>query len=263
MEKQQFNKEEQTERSIHNSINVFRIKKNNISIEQNKDYMEKRSSSMLLNSSLNFVPKLKPIKAIISPSPINLNQKCPPNPIPEINTTMSTASFDSQNDSNLNIIKKNNTRRYRPKKSFKFLNIEEETYAMSDYENSDPAKSYDEGEINLNKYNINNNKYGYFFNNIKVMRKSMAKIRKSFVSNESLLDDSKIENHFVGKRFNHFKNINQDNFINTIRRKKILNPLKKIKYRTKSFSIKRGYVSTILGFLEKNNSTISLNSNGK
>ena len=91
----------------------------------------------------------------------------------------------------------------------------------------------------------------------------MAKIRKSFVSNESLLDDSKIENHFVGKRFNHFKNINQDNFINTIRRKKILNPLKKIKYRTKSFSIKRGYVSTILGFLEKNNSTISLNSNGK
>ena len=62
---------------------------------------------------------------------------------------------------------------------------------MSDYENSDPAKSDDEGEINLNKYNINN-KYGLFINNIKVMRKSMAKIRKSFVSNESLLDDSRV-----------------------------------------------------------------------
>ena len=261
MEKQQLNKEQQMERSIHNSVNIFRS--NNISIGQNNDYTEKRSSSMLLNSSLNFVPKLKPIKAIISPSPINLNQKCPPIPVPEIqSTTISTASFDSQNESNLKIIKRVYSRKYHPRKSFKILNIEEETYAMSDYENSDASKSDDENDINLNKYNINN-KYGYFINNIKIMRKSMAKFRKSFVSNENLLDDSKIDNHFVGKRFNHFKNINQENFINTIKKKKILNPLKKIKYRTKSFSIKRGYVSTILGFLEKNNSTSSLNSNGK
>ena len=258
MEKQQSNKEEQMERSLHNSVNVFRNNKN-ISID---DYTEKRSSSMLLNSSINFVPKLKPIKAIISPSPINLNRKSPDKPVPEINTTMSTSSFDSQNESNLKIIKNIYSRKYHPKKSFKFLNIEEETYAMSDYANSDASKSDDESDINLNKHNINN-KIGYFFNNIKIMRKSMAKIRKSFVNKENLLDDSKIENHFVGKRFNHFKNLNQQNFINTIRKKKILNPLKKIKYRTKSFSIKRGYVSTILGFLEKNNSTNSLNSNGK
>ena len=261
MEKQQLNKEQQMERSIHNSVNIFRS--NNISIGQNNDYTEKRSSSMLLNSSLNFVPKLKPIKAIISPSPINLNQKCPPIPVPEIqSTTISTSSFDSQNESNLKTIKRIYSRRYHPRKSFKFLNIEEETYAISDYENSDASRSDDENDINLNKYNLNN-KFGYFINNIKIMRKSMAKLRKSFVNKENLLDDSKIDNHFVGKRFNHFKNINQQNFINTIKKKKILNPLKKIKYRTKSFSIKRGYVSTILGFLEKNNSTSSLNSNGK
>ena len=184
---------------------------------------------------------------------------------------MSTASFDSQNDSNLNIIKKNNTRRYRPKKSFKFLNIEEETYAISDCENtskkgliiysdSDSSKGDDESDNNnnLNKYN----KIDDFFNNIKIMRKKMAKIRKSF-NNQNLLDDSNIDNHFVGKRFNHFKNINQDNLINIIKKKKLLNPLKKIKYRTKSFSIEQRYVSTILGFLEKNSRTNSLNSNGK
>ena len=67
----------------------------------------------------------------------------------------------------------------------------------------------------------------------------------------------------MGKRFNNFKNINQPNLINTIKKKKILNPLKKIKYRTKSFNIKQRYVSTILGFLEENSSTNSLNSNGK
>ena len=35
----------------------------------------------------------------------------------------------------------------------------------------------------------------------------MAKIRKSFINNENLLDDSNIDNHFVGKRFNNFKNL--------------------------------------------------------
>ena len=35
------------------------------------------------------------------------------------------------------------------------------------------------------------------------------------------------------------------------------------KYRTKSFSAKQDYVSTILGFLERSHSSLSLNSNGK
>ena len=42
-----------------------------------------------------------------------------------------------------------------------------------------------------------------------------------------------------------------------------LTNLDSIKNRTRSFNIKQRYVSTILGFLEKNNSTNSLNSNGK
>ena len=273
MERQSLNKEEEMERPLHCSVNVFRKKNSNLSIEENKNTLKKRSSSML-NLSINFVPKLKPIKTIIAPSPINLYQKYPPMQIPEKqNTTMSTSSFDSQNDSNLNTIKYIYSRRNHPKKSFKFLNIEEETYAISDCENtskkgliiysdSDSSKSDDENDNNLQKYN-KNIKFDFFLNNIKIMRKKMAKIRKSFINNENLLDDSNIDNHFVGKRFNNFKNINQPNLINTIKKKKILNPLKKIKYRTKSFNIKQRYVSTILGFLEENSSTNSLNSNGK
>ena len=265
MERQSINKEEeQMERSLHNSVNIFRKKSNHLSIEENKNsnYIKKRSSSMLLSSPTNFVPKLKPIKAIISPSPIKLNQKYPPMHAPEIqNSTISTASFDSQNESNLKTIKYIDSRRYRPKKSFKIVNIKEEIYAISDCENSDFSKSDKESDNNLNIYN-KNNKFGYFLNNIKIMRKKMIKIRKSFKNNDSLLDDSNIDNHSAGKRFNHFKNNNQENFINTIREKKILYPLKKIKYRTKSFSIQQRYVQTILGFLENNNRT-SLNSNGK
>ena len=93
----------------------------------------------------------------------------------------------------------------------------------------------------------------------------MAKLRKRLKSNENLLDDSDIDNHFVGKRLNQYQNIRQRTFIKEIRRKKNfgLNPLRKIKYRTKSFNMKSKYVSTILGFLEKNNSANSFNSNGK
>ena len=263
MEKESLNKEEQMERSLHNSFNIFRKKTNNLSIEEHRNYIKKRSSSMLLNSPTKFVPKLKPIKANISPSPIKLNQKYPPTSAPEIqNSIISKASFDSQNDSNLKTIKYIYSRRYRPKKSFKIINIEEEIYAVSDCENSDFSKSDKESDNNLNKYN-KNNKFDYFLNNIKIMRKNMAKIKKNFINNENLLDDSKIDNNFVGKRFNHFKSNDKDNLINTIRKKKILYPLKKIKYRTKSFSIEQRYVHTILGFLEKNNSTNSLNSNGK
>ena len=274
MEKQSLNKEEQKERPLHSSVNILKKQNSILSIEPNKNYLKKRSSSML-NLSVNFVPKLKPIKAIIAPSPINLNQKYSPMPVSELqNTTISTSSFDSQNDSNSKTIKYIYSRRYHPKKSFKFLNIEEETYAISDCENpskkglkiysdSDSSKTDDESDNNLNTLNKNKKIDDYFLNNIKMMRKKMAKIRTNFINNENLLDDSNIDSHFVGKRFNHFKNINQQNCFITNKKKQILNPLKKIKYRTKSFNIKQRYVSTILGFLEKNSSTNSFNSNEK
>ena len=262
MEKQKQNKEEQMERFMHSSVNVFRTT-NNLSIEQDRSSLKKRSSSMLLSN--NFVPRLRPIKAIICPSPISLNQK-PAGPVQEIQRrTISTASIDSQNDSNLKPIRCIYFRR-NPKKSFKIINIEEETYPFSDHaNNSDSAKSDDEyGDNNKNKFN-NNNKINYFFNNIKIIRKNMAKFRKNYISKENLLDDSNIDNRFVGKRLNNFKNIEQQDIFNNIRKNKFLNlsHLKKIKYRTKSFSIKTRYVSTILGFLEKNNRDNSINSNGK
>lgn len=275
MEKQSPNREEkiEIERALHSSVNVFSAKKNR-SIDEHKKYFKKRSSSMLLNYTKNFVPKLKPIKAIISPSPINLNQKYPES-IPQIqNVTISTISLDSQNDSNSKPIKYIYSRKNIPKRSSKILNIEEESHAISDCENeskkdfiiysdSDSSKSDKESDNNLNIiYKSNNSKISYFPYSIKIMRKRMAKIRNSFRSNDNLLDDSNIENFFMGKRLNHFKSINQQNLISTIRKKKFLN-LKKIKYRTKSFNIKQRYVSTILGFLEKNNSSNSLNSNGK
>ena len=92
--------------NLHSSVNIF-SNKNTLSLEgaeeEKRLKYRKRSSSMsLLKVPKNFVPKLKPIQTILCPSPINLNQKAPIVPPPEIqNTTISTASFDSQNDLNL------------------------------------------------------------------------------------------------------------------------------------------------------------------
>lgn len=243
---------------LHASVRFTR--NNNLTIEESNKTLIKRSSSMSLKSPKNFVPKLKPIPTIICPSPINLDQKSPL-PIPEIqNTTISTSSFDSQNDHNLKPIKYIYSRKAIKKKSFKILNIEEEVYAISDCEsNSKKLNDSHSDSDNSKSVKIENSK------NINIMRKNMAKLRKSLKSNENLLDDSDIDNHFVGKRLNQYQNIRQRTFIKEIRRKKNfgLNPLRKIKYRTKSFNMKSKYVSTILGFLEKNNSANSFNSNGK
>lgn len=271
MENKLSDNDEQIETSVmHSSVNFFR-RNNNLSIEEGQNGLKKRSSSMLLNSK-NFVPRLKPIKTVICPSPINLNQKSPPS-IPENQNTISTSSFDSQHELNLKPIRYIYSRRKNnKKKSFKFLNIEEETYAISDYEDnsknlgeihsdSSSSKSEDENE-NKTKYKKNKNIYN--IKNINLMRKKMEQIKKTFV-NDNLNDDSTIANRFIKKKLNEYKNIEQQNFISRIRQNKNfnLNPLKMIKYRTKSFNIKQRYVSTILGFLEKNNSTNSLNSNGK
>lgn len=274
MENQKQDEEEQMINQVmHSSLNIFR-KKKNLSIEKDKKVLRKRSSSMLLNLNLtlNLVPQLKPLKTIICPSPINLNQKSPKKQIPELqSTTISTSSFDSQNDCNQKFIKFIYSRRKIPKKSFKFLNIEEEVYPVSDNENnsqkidkqqsdSDTSKSDEENESNKNKYNkINKKKY----QNINIMRKKMEKIRKRNYFRDNLLDNSDIGNRFKRKILNHYENIERKSFIKNIRENKNLMPFIMNKYRTKSFNLKPKYVSTILGFLEKNNSTNTLNSNGK
>jgi hypothetical protein len=276
MERQSLNQEEQIERLLHSSVNVFRTNKN-LSIGQERQSIKKRSSSMLL--SKNFVPKLKPIKAIITPSPINLNQK-PPGPVPELQKkTISTESIDSQDDSNLKSIKYIYSRRNQ-KQSSKINNIEEETNEVSDLENNikknpkihsdlDLLKSEDDefdNNKNKNKNKLNKKKFENFLENINIIRKNMSKIKKKFISNkDNLYDDSNIDNNFVRKRLNHFKDNEQENYINKIRKKKFLNLsfIKKIKYRTKSFNIKQRNVSTIIDFLEKKNRNNSLNPNKK
>ena len=94
----------------------------------------------------------------------------------------------------------------------------------------------------------------------------MSKIKKKFISiKDNLYDDSNIDNNFVRKRLNHFKDNEQENYINKIRKKKFLNLsfIKKIIYRTKSLNIKQRNVSTIIDFLEKKNRNNSLNPNKK
>ena len=116
------------------------------------------------------------------------------------------------------------------------------------------------------KLNIIKKKIENFLENINIIRKNMTKIKKKFISNkDNLYDDSNIDNNFVRKRLNHFKDNEQENYINKIRKKKFLNLsfIKKIKYRTKSFNIKQRNVSTIIDFLEKKNRNNSLNPNKK
>ena len=114
----------------------------------------------------------------------------------------------------------------------------------------------------MNKYKnnkISNKKY----QNINIMRKKMEKIRKTYLFRDNLLDDSEVGNRFKMKILNDYKTIKKKSFISKIRENKNFKPNGMIKYRTKSFNAKPKLVSTILGFLEKNNSANSLNSSGK
>ena len=258
---------------MHSSVNYFRNK--NLSLEKDKKGFKKRSSSMLVKN--NFAPKLRPIKTNICPSPINLNQKSPPQVPNELqNLTISTSSFDSQNDLNSKPIKILYSKRKKPKKkSFKIINIEEEALAISDYEdnskkepkNHEESDSSSEEEYENDKDNIkkkfkkikDNNK------NINIMRKKMTEIKNHLLFSNVLLDDSDINKTNKGKSLNRCKNIGGKNYINKERKNKhlIQNDLRMIKYRTKSFHVNTNFVTSILGFLEKNNSTNSLKSNGK
>jgi len=261
--------------NLHSSVNFF-TNKNKLSLEGGEEekrlkYRKRSSSMSLLKIPKNFVPKLKPIQTIICPSPINLNQKAPIIPVPEIQrTTISTASFDSQNDLNLKPIRCIYSRKKKQKKSFKFLNIEEEAYAISDnednskniyklYSDSDTSKSEEEDN------NLTNYKKINFLNNINLMREKMTKIKRNSKYNDNLFDDSNIDNHYLVKSLGQYKNLcHPKNIIKERKNHNMnLNRLRSMKIRTKSFNIKQRYVPTILGFLEKSSSANSLNSNDK
>ena len=258
---------------MHSSVNFFR-KKNTISLEKDNKGFKKRSSSMLLKK--NFAPKLRPLKTNICPSPINLNQKSPQYISNESqNLTISTSSFDSQNDWSSKPIKILYSKRKPTKKSFKIINIEEEALAVSDYEDNskkDTKNAYEsdsssDDEFDKDKDNIKTKfcKKKNNIPNLNIMRKKMIETKKHFSFNSNLLDDFDINKRNKYKVLNQYKNIEKKTFINKERKNKYLvpNSLGKIKYRTKSFNVKTNFVTSILGFLEKNNSTNSFKSNGK
>ena len=240
------------------SINVFCFH-NKIKMRMEPIESRKRCSSASINLPKNFVPKLRPIKSKLCPSPIILNEKPPPKKSLEIqNTSISTTSFDSRND-----FKKI---RIKVKKSFKLIN--EKVYAVSDNENnnkkgknnnseSDSSQSEDIEKNNIKLRNKNN------INNMKRMRIKMAKIRKTSL-NENSIDDTNIGKVLKTKSINIFKNI-QSNFVNKFRNNKHMSmyPLESIKYRNKSHNSRTGYIPTILGFLERNKSSFCLSSMGK
>ena len=256
--------------NVHNSINHL-IRTNNLSFsEENDSSWRIRSCSMSINFPKNFVPKLKPIKTVLCPSPINLMQN---SPITEVQNTSSSTFNESQKDINLMQSKYLYSNKAK-KKSLKIMNIEEETReceAMSDnedkskkinilYSDSDTSENDDGGGESSSG---RGGAVGGIVHNIKIIRQKMMRIRKNSVCNESMIDDSNIDS---GLRLSRYKYIRAQRFINKIKKIKNmhLNPIEiSNKYRTKSFSAKQDYISTILGFLERSHSSLSLNSNEK
>ena len=220
---------------------------------------KKRSSSAQVNSSKNFAPRLKPVKAKLCPSPILLNEKSPPKYKQEVqNTTISTSSFDSRNE-----YKKI---RIKVKKSIKLIN--EKVYPVSDFEDNDKkGKNYNSnsdssknGDSDKNVIKIRSKNKN---NNINKMRLKMTNIRKNSI-NDIVFDDSNIGKRLKEKSLYIFKNI-QSNFINKYRTNKNMNlyPLNCFRYRNKSHITRTNYIPTIIGFLERNKSCLSLNTMGK
>jgi hypothetical protein len=225
----------------------------------------RRSSSALVNLPKNFVPKLHPKKTKLNPSPIKLNEKPPPKKFKEeLNiTTISTSSFDSKNDFKIVKLRK------KVKNSFKLIN--EKVYAISDYEEIDKkekentfdsdtnsSKKVDNSK-NINLRNIHK------INNMKETRAEMMRIRKeSNNDNANAIDDSNLRKQWKEKSYNIFKKIKL-NFVTNFRTNKSMSlyPLDSIKLRNKSHSNTSRCIPTILGFLERNKSSLSLKSMGK
>ncbi len=229
------------------------IRKNNgiLSIGSNKRVNRRRSSTIKLK---NFVPKLKPINTILCPSPIVLNQV--PHPPPELLRTqfrlLSTITHEEKNPS-LSKPLKNTRKDKKGKQSLKVMNIDEDIYPISDFGDSSKKKPiiYSDSETsdNEDKYDDNKKKFS-IMQNINRMREKLTKIRKKFFSQDKIFDDLDIRNCHT--------------FMNKIRKIKTISSksLKMIKYNTKSFSLQKKYVSTILGFLEKNKDVNPLNTTG-
>ena len=249
--------DEYIDKPLRSSVN-FSHASRLLSYEEEKKEYRKRSSSMSLNLPKDFVPKLKPIQTVICPSPINLNQKSPP-AIPEkiVNMGNACSKFYPPKDVNLKPIKCIYLRRRNKKRSSKIIEEEtHETEAISDCEDK-PKKlnlifSDSDDSINGDNDDLSKRK----IKNIKILREKMMLIRKKYIYNDNIFDDSNIGKNY---RIYQSSNICLNKRIN----KNNLDKIRAIKYRTKSFNIKQRYVRTILGFLEKNNSANSLNSTGK
>lgn len=239
----------------HPSIKQF-TSKNNLIMEIDKINQKKRCSSASVNYPKIFAPQIKPIKAILCPSPILLDEK-PPKFIKEVqNTTISTSSFDSKNE----------FKRIKIKSKISIKLISEKVYPISDCEedvkkgkiiNSDSDSSKN-GEKENTIINLKNkNKINY----INKMRIKMKNIRKNSI-NDVIFDDSNIGRSCREKALHKNIKITLSNKLRSHKNKNLY-PLNNLRYRNKSFSSKTSCIPTILGFLERNKSSSSLNSMGK
>lgn len=214
---------------------------------------KKRISSATFNLPKNFVPKLEPRETDICPSPIMLNEKSPPKIQDVQNTTISTSSFDSRKEFKKIKIK------IKLKKSIKLIN--EKVYPISDCEGNKNCNSdSDSSKCGGSKKNTINLMPKNNINTIKKMRLKMSKIRKKSI-NDSVLDDINIGKHLKKKNLLNFKK-KEKSFENIYRTNKFMSlyPLNSLKYRNKSHSTRINKIPTILGFLERTKSYLSLNS---
>ena len=100
---------------------------------------------------------------------------------------------------------------------------------------------------------------------MKETRAEMMRIRKeSNNDNANAIDDSNLRKQWKEKSYNIFKKIKL-NFVTNFRTNKSMSlyPLDSIKFRNKSHSNTSRCIPTILGFLERNKSSLSLKSMGK
>ena len=241
--------------TMHVSINPFQLK-NDIRKGFDQQKARKRCSSAAIKIPKNFAPKLRPKKSFICPSPIFLDEKPPPKLIQEIqNTSLSTLSFESKNEN----------KKIRIKLKVSIKNINEKVYANSDNEDNNKKEKNDSEtdsskseEINSNQIKLRSVKKRY---DIKSMRGRMAMIRKNSLKENVAKDDISIGKFLTKNDIDIFRKI-QKKFITKFRTNKNMSvyPLNSAKYRNKSHSVR---YPTILGFLERNKSTVSLNSVGK
>ena len=215
----------------------------------------------------DFVPKLKPIKEKLCPSPIILSEKSPPKIDQDIQiTTDFKPSFDSNKE----------FKKIKIELRGSLKDIDEKIYSISDCEEKDKKGINDNFELESSKIGEENDK-----NKIKLiklknenknkistinkMRIKMASIKNASLKLKNVFDDSNIKRKLKEKTFQIFNNI-QSNFVRREFRNnkhKNLYPLNSFKYRNKSHQTRKNFIPTILGFLENNKSGFSLYSTEK